>query len=173
MTFYHLKTLLLLKNFQERMMHHCLCLHHTTRRDHIISFWVSVTDIIWQGKGGGLTFCVSNLLLTDTDCFISIKDSSVALQNDEYLIIPLLHAGYFDFSTLFSIISLLPALHQIRYFYWYFNPPCFGRILYLDSDYNIHKINMPCACFSYSKPVLRFKPFINGSFIFPLLFLNA
>jgi hypothetical protein len=91
MTFYHLRTLLLLKNFQERMMHHCLCLHHTTRRDHTISFWVSVRDIISQGKGG-LAFCVLNLLITDTNCFISVKDSSVALQNDEYLIIPLLHA---------------------------------------------------------------------------------
>lgn len=170
MTFYHLRTLLLLKNFQERMMHHCLCLHHTTRRGHIISFWVSVTII---SQGGGLTFCVLNLLITDTDCFISIKDSSVALQNDEHLIIPLLQAWYFDLRTLFSNISLLPALHKIRYFYWYFNPPRLGRILYLDSDYNIHKINVPCACFSYSKPVMRYKPFINGSFIFPLLFQNA
>lgn len=168
MTFYHLRTLFLLKNFQERMMHHCLCLHHTTRRDHIISFWVSVTDIFSQGKGGTNFLCIKSY----NRCKLFYKYKRQQCSTTKWWAL-LLHAWYFDLSTLFNNISLLPALHQIRYFYWYFNPPHFGRILYLDSDYNIHKINMPCACFSYNKPILRYKPFIDGSFIFPLLFQNA
>ena len=105
MTFYRLRTLPLLKNFQERMMHHCSCLHHTTRRDHIISFWVSVTDIISQGKGGGggrtnffyIKFSYNRYIL-----FYKYKRQQYSMTKWWGLIIPLLHAWYFDISTLFS-----------------------------------------------------------------------
>lgn len=64
---------------------------HNKKRPHNLILGECYRHYFTGGGEGQLTFCVLHLLITDIYCFISIKDSSVALQNDEHLIIPLSH----------------------------------------------------------------------------------